>query len=81
MLAYHESRPLFEAIILYLLAANAWKAPPLIFHVHVHATITITSLHKAILINLLLLQEFYPCSMLENIHVQQTYSLHEATST
>ena len=32
-------------------------------------------------INLLQLQEFYPCSMPGNIHVQQTYSLHEATST
>jgi len=33
---------------------------------------------RATPINLLLLQEFYPCSMPGNIHVQQTYSLHEA---
>ena len=49
--------------------------------VHMHAIIAIYSLLRATPINLLLLQKFYSCSMPGNIHVQQTYSLHETTST
>jgi len=46
-----------------------------------HATIAIYSLLRATLINLLQLQKLYPCSMLWIIHMQQTFSLHETTST
>ena len=49
--------------------------------VHMHTIIAIYSLLRATPINLLLLQKFYSCSMPGNIHVQQTYSLHETTST
>ena len=45
------------------LAANTWRAPPFISFVHMHATISISSWHRAMPINLLLLQEFYPCGM------------------
>jgi len=64
----------------YLLVTNAQEPHPSSF-VHMHATIAIYNLLKATPIDLLLLQEFYPCSMLGNIHVQQIYSLHEVTST
>jgi len=49
--------------------------------VHMHAIIAIYSLLRATPINLLLLQKLYSCSMPGNIHVQQTYSSHETTST
>ena len=45
------------------------------------AIIAIYSLLRATPINLLLLQKIYSCSMPGNIHVQQTYSLYETTST
>ena len=59
----------------YLLAANTQSTPP---HMHMHATIAIYSLHKATYINLLLLQEFYPCSIFT---CSRLFSLHEATYT
>ena len=49
--------------------------------VYMHAIIAIYSLLRATPINLQLLQKFYSCNMPGNIHVQQTYSLHETTST
>ena len=63
-----------------LLAVSARRTLPFIL-VHMQATIAIYSLLRAMPINLLLLQELYPCSMPGNIHMQQTYSFHEATST
>ena len=61
----------------YLLVVNAQEPS----FVNMHATIAIYNLLRATPIDLLLLQEFYPCSMLGNIHVQQIYGLHEVTST
>ena len=71
-----EPRPLFEAMI--LASCKCTESPA---HVHMHAIIAIYSLLRATPINMLLLQKLYSCSMPGNIHVQQTYSLHETTST
>jgi len=71
-----EPHPLFEAMI--FACCKCTESPAL---VHMHAIIAIYSLLRATPINLLLLQKFYSCSMPGNIHVQQTDSLYETTST
>ena len=71
-----EPRPLFEAMI--FASCKCMESPAL---VHMHAIIAIYSLLRATPINMLLLQKLYSCSMPGNIHAQQTYSLHETTST
>jgi len=67
--------PTFETMI--LLAANAPGAPPLISLVRM-LQLSFKACSEPCP---LLLQELYHCSVPRNIHVQQTYSLHEATST
>jgi len=64
---------------LYLFAANARRSPPFFVHMHGKNLIAIYSLLRATPSDLLLLQEFYPCSMLGNIQVQQIYSLHKVS--
>jgi len=73
--AYCEPCPLW-----YLLAASAQRVTPLISCVHMHATIAIYNLHRATLINPLLVQEL--CQGISSWnHMQQTNSLHEVTYT
>ena len=74
---YHEPCPLFAMIFA---CYKYMESQTSYFCVH-YAKISYYSVHRATPINPLLFQECYPYSMPGNIILQQTYSLHEATST
>ena len=79
--AYHEPHSLLATMIF---AGCKWREnhTPRFLYVYAWNNCHL-QLHRAMPINPLLLEEFYPCSkrILFCNHVQQTYSLHKATST